>query len=129
MDRSPLPIAYLPIVFICLFVGGGGLLILLSSVEPSIGPRWLFYFFVVVAFTGVFLPFSALLNQRFPTHPPASADAVLREALMGGIYIAILAWLSNGRVISLGLASIFLISMAGIELFWRIWEHSQWRRS
>ncbi len=128
MNKSPTGNYYLPLIIIFILFGGGGLIILLTSYEPTIGPRWLFFFMLVVAITGLALPVSIFLNHRFPSHPPAKQNAVVREALMLGIYIATLAWLTNGRVINFSLALIFFVGIVAIEIFWRIWEQSQWRK-
>ncbi len=128
MNRSPAPIAYLPLIIVFLVFGAGGLLILMTTYEPTLGPRWLFFFLLVIAFTGVALPISILLNQRFPTHPPANPNTVIREALWAGIYVSTLAWLTNGRVLNFGLGLIFFIGFVAIEAFWRIWEQSQWSK-
>ncbi|MBT3240192.1 MAG: hypothetical protein HON98_09380 [Chloroflexi bacterium] len=128
MNRSPAPIAYLPLIIVFLLFGGGGLIILLTSYEPNLGPRWLFFFLIVITFTGLALPVSIFLNQRFPTHPPASPNTVVREALIAGIFVSTLAWLTNGRVLNFSLALIFFVGFTAIEISWRVWEQSKWRK-
>jgi hypothetical protein len=111
-----------------LVFGWVGLLVLMTSTEPELGPRWLFFFLVVVAFTGIGLPISAVLNNRFPSSPPAAPRVIVRQGLWFGVFAATVAWLSNGQVFSLGLAAIFAVGFAAIEVFLRLWERSQWRR-
>ena len=129
MRRTPKPGAYIPTTVALLALGFGGLLVLMTSTDPMLGARWLFFLLVVMAFTGASrCPSAAWLNYRFPSDPPANANVVLRQALWVGIYAAVVAWLSYGRVINFGIAAIFLIGFTAIEIFLRLGERSQWRR-
>ena len=128
MQRSPTPSAYLPTIVVFLAFGWGGLLVLMTTTDPELGPRWLFFFLMVVAFTGLALPFTVWLNARFPSKPPASADTIVRQALWVGILAATIAWLAYGRVLNFGLVLIFVAGFAAIEAFLRLWERSRWRK-
>lgn len=129
MSRSPAPLAYLPTTILFILSGWGGLIVLTNASLPTLGPRWLFFFLVMVAVTGTALPAAAFLNHRFPSKPPAKAAVVLRQALWFGIYADTLIWLQYGRVYNNSLAVIFFIGFFAIEFFLRIWERSQWRSS
>jgi hypothetical protein len=124
--RTPSPLAFLPTAAILLLVGFGGLVVLLNSTEPTLWPRWLFFFMIVCAFSGIGLPVSAYLNYRFPSDPPARVQVILRQALWLGAYAATLAWLQYGRVFSWGLALILALGFVAIEWFLRLRERSQW---
>lgn len=128
MNRTPRPGAYLPTTIALMAIGFGGLLVLMTSTDPQLGARWLFFLLVVMAFTGITLPFAAWLNHRFPSSPPASANVVVRQALWVGVYASVIAWLSYGRVVNFGIAAIFFIGFTAIEIFLRLGERSQWRR-
>lgn len=128
MERTPPLSAFLPIIIILTAAGGGGLLIMMSTVDPLLGYRMLFFFLVVLLFAGLALPLSVLLNLRFPSSPPVGPNVVVRQALWVGVYVTTLAWLYVGRVFGVGLAVIFFIGFTAIEVFWRLWERSQWRR-
>jgi len=128
MDSSPSIKTFLPTIVILVFLGWGGLVILLNSTEPTLGPRWLFFFLVVVALTGTALPATIHLNHRFPSKPPANARVMVRQALWIGAYGATMVWLNYGQVISFNLALIFLVGFMAIEVFLRLWERSQWQR-
>jgi hypothetical protein len=128
MDRSPTFKAFLPTIVVLMVIGWGGIVILFNSTEPTLWPRWLFFVFVVVAFTGTMLPASVYLNHRFPSKPPASARVMVRQALWVGIFAATLLWLNYGQVLSFSLAMIFFVGFMAIEVFLRLWERSQWRR-
>ncbi len=125
--RTPSVNAFLPTAILFAATGWGGLLLMTNYALPTLGPRWLFFFLIVVAVTGTFLPAAAFLNHRFATQPPAGGNVVLRQALWFGIYAATLAWLQVGRVFSGALALILLIGFIAIEVLLRVWEQSQWR--
>ena len=108
-------------------LGYGGLIILLVLTVPTVGPRWLFFFLVVLALTGTTLPFTAFLNQRFPSIPSATSTAILRQAILVGIYGATLSWLQIGRVLTGALAVLLLIGLGLVEFLLRISERSQWK--
>jgi hypothetical protein len=99
---------------------------LFNFTEPFLLPRWVFFFLVVVAFTGVALPVSSFFNYRFPSDPPATVRVILRQALWVGVYAATLAWLLYGRVFNLGLAAILAIAFIAIEWFIRLREKTRW---
>ena len=126
--RSPSPFAFLPTTVLLLVVGWGGLFVLLSATEPTLLPRWLFFFLVVVAFTGLGLPVVSFLNNRFPSDPPAPTRVILREALWVGAYFSTLAWFRYGQILNGPLAVIVAIAFLGIEVFLRLRERSQWQQ-
>ncbi len=128
MRRTPAPIQYIPTIVLFLFIGWGGLVVLMNYTLPTLWPRWLFFFLLVIAFTGLALPLMAWLNHRFPGNFPAAANTVVRQALWVGVYFAMLAWLQYGRVLSFSLALIFFLGFGAIEVFIRLWERSQWRQ-
>ena len=61
MQRTPAPMAFLPTIIVLVVFGWGGLIALMTTTGPELGPRWLFFFLVVVAFTGLALPLTVLL--------------------------------------------------------------------
>lgn len=124
MQRAPEPTAYFPTIIVLLVLGWGGLLILMTTTDPLLGQRWLFFVLVVVAFTGLGLPATVWLNHRFPSRPPAGVGVVIRQALWLGIYASVIFWLAYGRVLNFSLAFIFLVGFASIEFFLRIWERN-----
>ena len=124
--RTPSPLSFLPTMLLFVAVGWGGLIALLTLAEPMLWPRWLFFFLVVVAFTGAALPITAFLNHRFPGEPPATVRVILRQALWAGVYAGTLAWLLAGRVLNLALALILALAFLAIEWFLRLRERSRW---
>lgn len=106
-------------------LGWMGLLALLFGAIPTVGPRWLFFFFLVMALAGSFLPLAAFLNRRFPSNPPAGVSVVVRQALWPGVYIAGLAWLQIGRALTPALAGLLFVGLVMIEALLRLNERSR----
>jgi hypothetical protein len=127
MYRTPTVRAFLPLIVLLLVLGWGGLFVLVNLTEPTIGPRWLFYFLIVVAFTGLALPAVVYLHIRFPSEPPPEQKVIVRQALWVGVYVALLIWMSFGQVVSAGLALIFLVGFVVVEILLRLRERSFWR--
>ncbi|MEX1071792.1 MAG: hypothetical protein WEC37_04115 [Anaerolineales bacterium] len=124
--RTPSPFAFLPTTALLLAVGWGGLLMLFNFTEPTLWPRWLFFFFVTIAFTGFGLPVTSFFNHRFPSDPPATVRIIVRQALWVGVYAATLAWLQYGRVFNGALGFIAALAFVAMEWFIRLRERSQW---
>jgi hypothetical protein len=88
------------------FIGLTGLLVIVFFTEPTLGPRWLAYFFLTLLACGLILPFVYIFQRRIAKQP--LADGVLiREALLFAIYVDLIVWLQLGRVLN-GLIAIFL---------------------
>lgn len=127
INRTPTPTAFIPATILLVVIGWGGLFLIMLFTPPTLGPRWLFFFFIVVALTGTTLPASAFLNVRFPSNPPAGANVIVRQALWIGIFGSTLTWLMYGRVYSLTLAIILLTGLFAVEWLLRMRERSQWK--
>jgi len=123
---SPSVRSTLPAALLMALVGWAGLAYLFSSTLPTLWPRWLFFFFSVLAVTGIFLPVAAFLNRRFPTQPPATQNAIIREPVLVGIYFASLAWLQFGRMLTMPLILLLAFGLALIEFLIRLREKSRW---
>ena len=126
-ERTPPVLSFLPTALLLFFVGWGGLIVLVNDTVPTVGPRWLFFFLLVIALTGTILPVTAFLNRRFPSTPPATSTVVMRQALWVGVYGAALAWLQIGRVLTFALGGLLLVGMMLIEFLLRLSERSRWK--
>lgn len=126
-EQTPPVKFFLPTAIILTVIGCGGLSILFLLSVPTVGPRWLFFFLIVLTLTGIALPFTAFLNQRFASNPPATSTVILRQSILVGIYGAALAWLQIGRVLTGALAILMLIGLALVEFLLRLSERSQWK--
>ena len=124
---SPSILSFLPAAFILAVLGWGGLLYTVLMTTPSGGTRWLFFFTGVLALTGTSLPIVAFLNRRFPSSPPTTGAAILRQALWIGIYFPTIAWLQIGRVLTTSLALLLAVGFLLIEWLLRLRERSLWR--
>jgi hypothetical protein len=123
---TPSPLSFLPTTALFMLTGWGGLFWLFNITEPLLWPRWLFFFFIVVAVTGAALPVTAFLNYRFPGEVPATARVILRQALWVGVYAATVAWLQVGGVLNVAMAFIVAAAFLAIEWFLRLRERSRW---
>ena len=126
-NNSPRVANFLPASIFLFILGWGGLVALIISTLPTVGPRWLFFFLCVVAITGTMLPITAFLNRRFPSTPPPTAMAIVRQALWFAVYCSTLAWLQMGRVLNPALAILLAIGLGLIEFLLRLSEKSQWK--
>lgn len=126
---TPSPFAFLPTTALLLVFGWGGLGLLVTSTQPNLIPRWLFFFLIAIAFTGLGLPVVSFINYRFPSDPPARVNAIVRQGLWVGVYAATLAWLQFGRVLNPALVIFLAFAFFAIEWFLRLRERSQWRHS
>jgi hypothetical protein len=118
---------FFPTALLLTLGGLGGLFYLVFYTQPTAGPRWLFFFLVVLTLTGLALPVTAFLNRRFPSAPPPTVGVIMRQALWVGVYGATVAWLQIARVLT---PAIVLLLAAGLflaEALLRLRERSQWR--
>lgn len=117
---------FLFVSLVLALVGWGGLAMLIVVAQPTLAPRWLFFFLFMLALTGTALPVTYFLNRRFPTTPPVDGSVVLREAMWVGVYGSLLAWLQLGRVLTTGLIFVLAMGLLLVEFLLRISERSQW---
>jgi hypothetical protein len=107
-------------------VGGLGLVLLVNTTLPTVGPRWLFFFLLTLAATGAALPFVWLLNLRFSRAPLLTAD-LIRQAVWVAFYADSLIWLQINRSLSLSLALFLGLGLLALEWVVRWLERSRWR--
>ena len=107
-------------------LGWLGLLLLLSSTLPTVGPRWLFFFLLAFALTGTVLPFIWLLHRRFADARSAPSSTLLRQALFFTLYAEICTWLQINRSLSLSMAILLALGLISVEWFLNLLERSSW---
>jgi hypothetical protein len=108
---------------IILFVlGWAGLFLITNFTLPTLWPRWGFFALLVLALTGTALPVSFFLNRLFPSTPPAEPAVIVRQGLWVGVYFAVLAWLSVGRILNFSLGLWLAMGVAAIEYLIRVRE-------
>jgi hypothetical protein len=107
--------------------GGLGLVLLLTTSLPTVGPRWLFFFLTTMTVTGIALPFVWLLNVRFGNRRSPSPGVLAREALLVGLYVDLALWLQINRSLSLPVALLLAAGIATLEWFLRLLDRSAWK--
>lgn len=121
---------FFPIFLAGLVIGATGwlgLAYVISSTDPELGFRWLFFFFVALALSGTALPVVAFLNRRFPSDLVAGEGVLLRQAVWVGLYASILVWLQQGRILT-GVTAFFLaVGLILMEVFLRMGERARWQ--
>jgi hypothetical protein len=123
---SPSVKSILPAALLLAVSGWCAMFYLVFYTRPTLWPRWLFFFSIVLAITGIVLPLMAFLNRRFPTDPVAGRSVIVREASLAGIYTATLAWLQLGRVLTLGLGFLLAGGLVLVEFLIRLREKGRW---
>jgi hypothetical protein len=126
-NNSPRVANFLPASILLSVIGWGGLITLIISTLPTVGPRWLFFFLCVLAVTGTMMPIIAFLNRRFPSSPPPTAMVIVRQAMWFAVYVSTLIWLQMGRVLNPALAILLVVGLGLIEFLLRLSEKSQWK--
>ncbi len=67
-------------MLLLVIAGAIGIALILTMTLPTIGPRWLFFFFMVIFVTGFFLPFTWLFKSAISLKPPADPQVIIRQA-------------------------------------------------
>ena len=127
-NQTPSVRRFLPLIVILLVLGWGGLFLLMNTTQPNLGPRWMFFFLLVVGMTGLAMPGIVFLYKRFPSEASPDQRVIVRQSLWAGIYVALMIWLSLGQVFNYILALVVLAGIGVIEVFLRLRERSLWRR-
>jgi heme/copper-type cytochrome/quinol oxidase subunit 4 len=104
-----------------------GLLILIFATLPTLGPRWLFFFFLTLLAVGVSLPLIHFLHRRFPSEPQVNTGIILRQAIWVGIYCDLLIWLQLGRALETSRAIFIALGLIVIEFLLRMRERNQYQ--
>jgi len=132
MEENPIPRrlppfrAFIPFSVLLAVIGWGGIVYLINNTIPTLGPRWLFFFFITLAMTGTGLPMIVFLNIRFPSRPPIDTPVVIRQASWVGVFSGVIAWLQLGRILTPTLGVIIAVGLVVIEGLIRFREKSQW---
>lgn len=118
---------FLPSFLILTLFGWIGLILVIILLLPTLGPRWLFYFFLILAISGSIMPVVHYLNKRFPSNPLAEKTVIIRQSIWFGAFAATITWLQMGRVLNTALGLILAGAFILIELLLRLWERSHWK--
>jgi hypothetical protein len=113
-------------LFLFAVLGWGGTAAVVFLTLPFLGPRWLFFFALFIAFTGTALPAVWYLNRRFTAERFPSEGVLVREAIEAASLGVFLVWLQAGRMFTPFLGWIFFAAFLAVELLLRVYEHSRW---
>jgi O-antigen/teichoic acid export membrane protein len=102
-----------------------GLGLIFIYLPPTIGPRWLFFFFLFVAIASVSLPLFLLINQRLEQNRNISFAPAIREALELAFFVNLIIWLKFGRVLDAVTGVLIFAVILAIEFFIRMIERSR----
>lgn len=94
--------------------------------EPTLGPRWLFFFFLTSLSSGIALPIVYIIQRRLAKEfvPP---NVLIREALFFAIFIDLAAWLQLGRIITNLIIFILAVGFILLEIFLRMAERATFK--
>ncbi len=120
-------IPYLFLGLILAAIGLAGLFYVICMLLPTLGPRWLFFFFLVLVISGLVMPIVSFLHTRFSSNPPSSPGVIVRQSIWAGIFVSVLAWLQLGRVLDTPRAVFLAIGIMVIEILLRMRERSQFQ--
>jgi hypothetical protein len=113
---------FLVSTILLIVLGWAGLFLLLNFTLPTLWPRWGFFALIVLALTGTTLPISFTLNRVFPSNPPVEPAVIVRQSLWVGVYFAVLAWLSVGRILNFSIGLWLALGIVAIEYLIRVRE-------
>jgi hypothetical protein len=128
--KESLPPPFRPFLIAAVFLvvlGTGLFAVAVFALEPTVWPKWLFFFGGTLALTGLILPAAWFLNLRFPSDPPAGARVILRQAAWVGVFGGLFIWLQQERLASLGVMAGLGVGLFIIEYLIRMREGSLWR--
>jgi hypothetical protein len=107
-------------------IGGGGLAFDFIFFEPTLGPRWMFFFFLTILGAGFAVPISYLIQRRFADQP-VPPKVLVREAILFGIFLSLAAWLQLGRILTNLIIIIIAIGFLLLEMLLRMAEKATFK--
>ena len=118
---------YLASAISLIVLGWGAAAIAIFVLTPTVWARWLLFFGGTLGLTGLALPATWYLNLRFPSEPPAGSQVIVRQAIWVGVYGVVLAWLQQGRLVTLWTGLGLAAGLAAIEFLVRMREKARWQ--
>jgi len=107
-------------------LGGGGLAFIFTFSEPKLGPRWMFFFFLTIIGAGIALPFCYLIQRRF-ANQVVPEKVIVREAILFGVFLALIAWLQLGRILTNMMTVIIVVGFILLEMLLRMAEKATFK--
>jgi hypothetical protein len=109
-----------------IILGGGGLAFIFIFFEPTLGPRWMFFFFLMIIGAGIALPFSYLIQRRFASQA-VPGKVLIREGILFGVFLALIAWLQLGRILTNLIIVIVAVGLLLLEMLLRMAEKATFK--
>lgn len=81
----------------------------------------MFFFFLSIIGAGIALPFSYLIQRRFANHV-VPEKVLIREGILFGIFLALIAWLQLGRILTNLIVVIIAVGLILLEMLLRMAE-------
>lgn len=106
--------------------GGGGLVFIIFFMEPTLGPRWMFFFFLTLCAAGLALPMIYIIQRRLAKQY-VSVSVLLREAIFFSIFADLLAWMQLGRMLTNLIIFILAVGFVLLEVFLRMAEKATFK--
>jgi hypothetical protein len=119
--------SYIPSTIVLFIIGWGSVAYAITMLTPTVWARWLLFFGGAMGLTSLALPVTWFLNLRFPSHSPAGAGVIVRQALWFGVYGALLTWLQQARLVTLWTALGLAAGLVAIEFLVRMRENARWQ--
>ena len=86
----------------------------------------MFFFFLSIIGAGIALPFCYLIQRRFANQVVAG-KVLIREAILFGVFLALVAWLQLGRVLTNLIIVIIAIGFVLLEMLLRMAEKATFK--
>jgi len=81
----------------------------------------MFFFFLSIIGAGIALPFSYLIQRRF-ANQVVPEKVLIREAILFGIFLALIAWLQLGRILTNLIIVVIAVGFILLEMLLRMAE-------
>ena len=81
----------------------------------------MFFFFLSIIGAGIALPFSYLIQRRFAKQV-VQGKVLIREAIFFGVFLALIAWLQLGRILTNLIVVVIAAGFTLLEMLLRMAE-------
>lgn len=109
-----------------ILLGGGGLAFIFYFFEPNLGPRWMFFFFLTIFGSGAALPLSYIIQRRF-AEQLVPGKVLIRESILFGVFLSLVAWLQLGRILTNLIIVIISVGFLLLEMLLRMVEKATFK--
>ena len=86
----------------------------------------MFFFFLSIIGAGIALPFSYLIQRRF-ANQVVPGKVLIREAILFGVFLALIAWLQLGRILTNMIVVIIAVGFVILEMLLRMAEKATFK--